>query len=120
VILVSTHQVRDMENMIDPIIILDDGRIIFQQPLEEAARRLSTGMEREEPRGDGVLYTEKTLGGWMVVRERAAGDGESGMDIETLFNAVTTNREKVQAIFAGSGQGRAGTAGATGAAKGAL
>ena len=53
-------------------IVLDDGRIIFQQPLEEAARRLSTGMEREQPVGDGVLYTEKTLGGWVVVRERTA------------------------------------------------
>ncbi len=105
VILISTHQVRDMENLIDPIIILDDGRIIFQQPLMEASRRLAAGMEREEPRDAGVLYAEKTLGGWVVVREKAGGE-ETNLDLETLFNAVTTNREKVQAIFSSTAAAR--------------
>lgn len=100
VILISTHQVRDMENLIDPIIILDDGRIIFQQPLQEASRKLTAGLEREEPRDGSALYAEKSLGGWVVVREKSGGE-ETNIDLETLFNAVTTNREKVQALFAG-------------------
>jgi ABC-2 type transport system ATP-binding protein len=98
VILISTHQVRDMENLIDPIIILDDGKIIFQQPLQEASRKLAAGMERDEPHDAGALYAEKTLGGWAVVRERTGGE-ETNIDLEVLFNAVTTNREKVQALF---------------------
>jgi ABC-2 type transport system ATP-binding protein len=98
IILISTHQVRDMENLIDPIIILDDGKIIFQQPLQEASRRLSAEIEREEPRDPGVLYSEKTLGGWVVVREKKGGE-EANIDLETLFNTVTTNRERVRALF---------------------
>jgi ABC-2 type transport system ATP-binding protein len=102
VILISTHQVRDMENIIDPIIILDEGRIIFQQPLQEAARRLSASLEREEPTDGTAIYSEKTLGGYVVVRENA-GQQETNVDLEVLFNAVTTNRERVQTIFAADG-----------------
>jgi ABC-2 type transport system ATP-binding protein len=102
VILISTHQVRDMENLIDPIIILDEGRIIFQQPLQEASRRLAASLEREEPRDGTAIYSEKTLGGYMVVRENA-GQQETNMDLEVLFNAVTTSRDRVQTIFAAQG-----------------
>jgi ABC-2 type transport system ATP-binding protein len=98
VILISTHQVRDMENLIDPIIILDNGSIVFKQPLQQAAARLRTGIEREEPVDGSALYSEKTLGGYVVVR-RNEGTEETSIDLETLFNAVTTNREKVQAVF---------------------
>jgi ABC-2 type transport system ATP-binding protein len=101
VILISTHQVRDMENLIDPIIILDQGRIVFQQPLMEAARRLSAQLERDEPGGPGVLYAEKTLGGWVVVRENAGGE-ETQLDLETLFNTVIAGGEKVRGIFEGA------------------
>jgi ABC-2 type transport system ATP-binding protein len=99
-ILISTHQVRDMENLIDPIIILDQGRIVFQQLLQEASRRLSTHLEREEPTGPGVLYAEKTLGGYVVVREKTGGE-ETQMDLETLFNAVIAGGEKVRGLFEG-------------------
>jgi ABC-2 type transport system ATP-binding protein len=105
VILISTHQVRDMENLIDPIIILDKGSIVFQQPLQEAAARLRTGIEREEPVDGTALYAEKTLGGYVVMR-RNEGTEETSIDLETLFNAVTTNREKVQAVFATSAAGK--------------
>jgi len=104
IILISTHQVRDMENLIDPIIILDEGAIIFQQPLQEAASRLTASVEREEPPAGSVLYAEKTLGGYVVVRESSGGT-EGNLDLETLFNAVTSNREKVKALFARDGKG---------------
>jgi ABC-2 type transport system ATP-binding protein len=103
IILISTHQVRDMENLIDPIIILDGGRIIFQQPIEQAAARLSTGIEREEPTDAGVLYAEKTLGGWVVVREKTGAE-ETNIDLETLFNAVTNGKDKIATLFAAAAQ----------------
>ncbi|MGA2378174.1 MAG: ABC transporter ATP-binding protein [Spirochaetia bacterium] len=98
VILVSTHQVRDMENLIDPIIILDEGRIIFQQPLREVGTRLRASIESAEPTDADALYAEKTLGGWAVLRENM-GQGETSMDLETLFNAVTAVGGRVRAIF---------------------
>jgi ABC-2 type transport system ATP-binding protein len=101
IILISTHQVRDMENLIDPIIILDEGKIIFQQPMYEVTRRLQVEMQIEQPSGDGVLYSEKTLGGYVVVRENRSGE-ETQPDLETLFNTVIGNRERIGGLFAQS------------------
>ncbi len=104
-VLISTHQVRDMENLIDPIIILDEGKVIFQESLEEAARRLSVTMEREQPGDAGVIFSDKTLGGYVVVRENTAG-AENRVDLETLFNTVIASRDRVQAIFGGGAAGK--------------
>jgi ABC-2 type transport system ATP-binding protein len=105
VILISTHQVRDMENLIDPIIILDEGKVIFQQPLQEASRRLSAQVERAEPTGEDVLYAEKTLGGYVVVRA-SVGSDEANIDLEVLFNAVVAGQDKVRAIFSSGKEAR--------------
>jgi ABC-2 type transport system ATP-binding protein len=98
VILISTHQVRDMENLIDPIIILDAGSVILQQPLREVGTRLRASVESTEPVEGGALYWEKTLGGWAVLRENASRE-ESNVDLETLFNAVTAEGSRVRAVF---------------------
>ncbi len=100
VILVSTHQVRDMENLIDPIIILDEGKIIFSQAMTAVGARLRAGIEPTEPADDRVLYAEKTLGGYAVLRENR-GEEETTVDLETLFNAVTAPASKVRALFEG-------------------
>ncbi|MBN1836361.1 MAG: ABC transporter ATP-binding protein [Spirochaetales bacterium] len=98
IILISTHQVRDMENLIDPIIILDEGSIIFNQPLFEVSRRLHMELEAGEPAPEEVLYADKTLGGYIVVRENTRGE-EARVDLETLFNTVIANRDRVAALF---------------------
>jgi ABC-2 type transport system ATP-binding protein len=98
IIVVSTHQVRDLENLIDPIIILDEGKIIFQQPMQEVTRRLEARMETGEPSGKDVIYADKTLGGWIAVRPRAGGE-ETNIDLETLFNTVVANRARVAELF---------------------
>jgi len=96
--IVSTHQVRDMENLIDPIIILDDGEIIFNYSVYEVSRCLSIQLQQESPDIDKVLYSEKTLGGYAVITKNTAGS-DSQIDLEILFNAVVNNREKISSIF---------------------
>ena len=96
-ILVSTHQVRDMENLIDPIIILDEGRIIFNQPLRVVGTRLRTVIESAEPADEGAVYVEKTPGGYAVLRKNDGGE-DTHIDLEMLFNAVTTGG-RARALF---------------------
>jgi ABC-2 type transport system ATP-binding protein len=105
IILVSTHQVRDMENLIDPIIILDQGRIIFTQPMAEVTRKLSVRLEPTEPQGDSILYSDRTIGGWVAVRENTGAE-ETGIDLETLFNTVIANPAKMAALFGAAAAAR--------------
>lgn len=94
-VLVSTHQVADVEQLLDNIVILDEQGVALSATTSEICRKLRFGVKRE---GDDVLYSEQTIAGDMVVA-RNVDDEESLLNIELLFNAVTANREVVSAIF---------------------
>ena len=96
--IISTHQVRDMENLIDPIIILDEGKIIFFQDYEQISKKLSIRKETEMPDIHKVIYYESSLGGYTIVKENTNGE-ETRMNLEILFNAVVGNKEKINEIF---------------------
>ncbi len=96
--IVSTHQVRDLEQLIDPVIILDNGKIIFQRHVHEVGQALSCQLRQDVPDEIEVLYSEKVLGGYTVVVENTTGE-EAGIDLETLFNAVVTNKVSINRIF---------------------
>ena len=96
--LISTHQVRDMENLIDPIIILDEGKIIFHQYIHDVSKHLTVQIQHDVPDDEKVLFSEKVLGGYAVINENIEGD-ESKLDLEILFNAVIGNRERIEKIF---------------------
>jgi ABC-2 type transport system ATP-binding protein len=96
--IISTHQVRDMENLIDPIIILDEGKIIFFQDYEQISKKLSISRQTEKPDSQTVIYYETSLGGYTVVKENTCME-ETRMNLEVLFNAIVGNKEKINKIF---------------------
>lgn len=96
--IISTHQVRDMEKLIDPIIILDSGNIIFQETMGEVMSKLSLKQYVEEPQGEGIVHWEKAMGRYITLEENTQ-DPESQIDLELLFSAVVGNREKMSRIF---------------------
>lgn len=98
-VIISTHQVRDIGNLIDPIVILDEGKIIFNQSVESISRKLSITLQKTEPPAKDVLYSEKTLGGYVVISENR-GAADSNPDMELLFNAVINNQQHLSEIFA--------------------
>ncbi|MBT3272351.1 MAG: ABC transporter ATP-binding protein [Spirochaetales bacterium] len=100
VFIISTHQVRDMENLIDPIIIVEDGRIIFNAGMADVSRKISVHMSQSPQEGSEVLYAEKVLGGYSVVTE-TGGEPETAVDLELLFNAVVDENRRVCNLFDG-------------------
>jgi len=98
-VIISTHQVRDIGNLIDPIVILDEGQIIFNQSVESISKKLTVTLEKKAPKEDEVLYAEKTLGGYVVINENR-GEPDSNLDMELLFNAVINNQQRMGELFA--------------------
>jgi ABC-2 type transport system ATP-binding protein len=98
IIIVSTHQVRDMENLIDTIIILENGTIIFNQNIHAITKRLVVQVEHDLSDAEHILYSSEVLGGHAVVRENIAGE-DSRIELETLFNAVIANRDEINRLF---------------------
>ncbi|MBN1413067.1 MAG: ABC transporter ATP-binding protein [Spirochaetales bacterium] len=102
IILISTHQVRDMQQLIDPVIILSDGKIIFQESVADINDKLRVRLVKEEPDPQSALFCEKVLGGFSVLSEsNGNGNGEGDIDLELLFNAVVTDNVKINAVFGG-------------------
>jgi len=95
-IVISTHQVRDLENLIDPIIILDTNDVLVNASVEEISSKLK--FEFRDTPDTEALYNEPTLGGYLTVNRNETGV-ESKVNIETLFNAVLINKKTIKQIF---------------------
>lgn len=95
-IVISTHQVRDLENVIDPIIILDRQDVLLNATLDEVSQKLF--FDYGNVLNPETLYSEQLPGGFIQVYQNLKGE-ESKVNIEALFNAVHKNKELVKALF---------------------
>lgn len=90
-ILISTHQVRDLENLIDPVIIIENGKIIFNHTIDEISKKLNFHkVGKGEPSPENIIYSEDVFGGSYIVTANTSSE-ESQVDFELLFNAVLSN-----------------------------
>ena len=96
VILISTHQVRDLENIIDPIVILDKQDVLLNATLEEISEKLYFDYSTEKI--ENALYSEMIPGGNIQVALNAEGK-ESKVNLEALFNTVHQHKELIKGIF---------------------
>ena len=95
-IVISTHQVRDLENIIDPVIILDRRDVLVNASVEEIAEKLY--FDYGNVLKEGALYSEQLPGGFIQVLPNVTGE-ESKVNIEALFNAVHRHKELIKNMF---------------------
>ena len=99
-IIVSTHQVHDVENLIDTIVLVDEGEIILNQSLHHIADKLQFTLADNREDILDCYYSEKTLNGYAVVCKNRS-NVESAVNLELLFNAVIANKQSIQRLFCG-------------------
>lgn len=90
VIIISTHQVRDLEELIDHVLILDGNQFLVNSSTEEITRRLSFSQLDDV---SGALYFEKSVHGTVGVTPNDGTSAQTGLDMELLFNAAVANRQ---------------------------
>ncbi len=96
IILISTHQVRDLASLIDNIVILENGKILFNRSIAEISSKVSFAQTNDLTDLD-ILYSEDILGGKSVIYIK--NSDETDIDIELLFNGVVFESEKFNNIF---------------------
>ena len=96
VIVISTHQVRDLENLIDPIIILERRNVLLNASIAEISEKLYFDYSNEK--NPDALYSEMMPGSNIQVLLNQSGE-ESKVNIEALFNTVHQNKELIKGIF---------------------
>ena len=95
-VIISTHQVKDVENLIDPIVILDHDEVLLNATFEEISSKLY--FEYGAEKSDDALYSEMMPGGYINVLPNKF-EMESKVNVEALFNAVRNNKKKIREIF---------------------
>ena len=98
IIVISTHQVRDLESLIDPIIILDNSEVLLNATTEEITEKLCFKTVLKVTEHDKVLYSEHSLRGFSIVTQNVDNE-HSKADLELLFNATLTSQLQIKQLF---------------------
>jgi ABC-2 type transport system ATP-binding protein len=86
--IISTHQVHDVESLLDHILILDHSQLLLNASVGDICDRYTFEYRSPGEMGDDVIYAEPSLQGNAVITKRGDGE-ETTMNLELLFNAVT-------------------------------
>lgn len=89
-IVISTHQVNDIDSLLDNIVILDSKGVALQAATADICRKLSFGAVDSAE----AIYTESSVIGRIGVAPNTSGE-DSRLNLELLFNAVTADRESI-------------------------
>ena len=88
-VIISTHQIRDLNQLIESVIIIENGQIIFNKDVFQLEEKLffTRSLQEEE---EGSMYSEMMPGGYVHVFPNTTGE-ISEVELEVLFNAVIKN-----------------------------
>lgn len=91
-IIISTHQVHDVEQLLDHILILDQRSMLLNASVQEITDKYTFEYRAPQEMDNTVLYAEPTLQGNAVIAKRKAGDAETQINLELLFNFKTQTK----------------------------
>lgn len=98
-VLISTHQVHDVEQILDHVIIADNREIILNTSIAEICSRLRFGYSSDPQRNAQALFGIQAPGG-MVIAERVKDPmDETEVNLECLFEMADKNRNLIKEIF---------------------
>ncbi|MBN2766166.1 MAG: ABC transporter ATP-binding protein [Paludibacteraceae bacterium] len=97
-LVISTHQVHDLDGLIDSISIMEQHKIVFHYTISEISDKLCFRMvDHIAPKTDCV-YSEDTLRGRIEICINEKHE-DTKVDIELLFNAVVSNQQQINSLF---------------------
>ena len=97
-IVISTHQVLDLEDIVDNVIILENHEIVFNQPTENIHKKLLFKTVENQELSSEIIYFEKTTDGFHHIIENKDAE-KSKIDLELLFNAVVSDHHRIKELF---------------------
>ncbi|MFJ1490013.1 ATP-binding cassette domain-containing protein [Capnocytophaga canis] len=96
--IISTHQAKDLENLIDRVIVLDNEKILFNQSVRTISEKLNFKISENKAELSKAFYAETNFFGNVMVLPNHENT-ENRVDLELLYKAVTTNSEQINQWF---------------------
>lgn len=97
-ILISTHQVRDIDRILDHIVIMDNSHVMLDASVAEICSRFAFVESDDRSLLSSAIYALPTLQGNLMMLPNE-GDADTPINLELLFGAVLENPERVAEMF---------------------
>lgn len=97
-VIISTHQVQDIEKLIEHVVILENNKVLLDASATDICRNLYfvNGASHIDP--EKALYVTPSFQGYNALLPNS-GEEESILNLEILFNGVLENPEKIKTLF---------------------
>lgn len=98
IIMISTHQVRDIDRILDHVIIMNEHSLLLNEPINAITDKLAFINTNDRTLIEGALIAQPGLGNAQIV---IANDGsyDTEVNLETLFELATTRRDVIDSLF---------------------
>lgn len=97
-IVISTHQVKDIENLLDRVVIVDNAKVLVDDSVSHITEKLAFVHINASKHFDNVVYSQPFMGGALAVVPNTLGQ-ETTINVEVLFNAALSETDKVMNIL---------------------
>ena len=98
IIVISTHQVRDIDRILDHVIIMDEHRLLLNESINAITDRLAFLATADKELIARALVAQPGIGGAQIVIEND-GSLDTEVNLESLFELATTRRDIINALF---------------------
>ena len=98
-VIISTHQVKDVDTLLDHITIIDSGRIMINSSIADIQQNLTFDERGIDESTDDAIFTQQSLRGNKVIC-RNTDNEDTPFDLELLFSAIVGGKaDTINAIL---------------------
>ena len=98
IFVISTHQVRDVSQILDHILIMDKSKVLIDRTVNEIQDKLKFLDTTDASLIEKAVYAATGLGGASIILPNDQGD-DSELNLELLFDFAVTDPERLNSIF---------------------
>ena len=97
-VIISTHQVRDIDSLLDHVLIMDGSKLLLNQSVSSICEKLYFAEQGMNEPTEEALYVQPSVQGNSVILPNEYGE-DSKLNLEVLFNAMLAERERMKQMF---------------------
>ncbi len=97
-IIISTHQTRDIDKLIDHVVIMDNSKILLDEPMGRISSRLKFQTTNDSTLIESAIYKQQSIEGTEVIVVND-DDSETEVNLESLFELSLSAPDTLAQIF---------------------
>ncbi len=98
-ILISTHQVRDIDRILDHVVITERSRVLLDRSTAEITERLRFVNSDSPALMQQALFAQPAVGGSALILPNDNPDQQTELNLESLFEYALNNPESLTSRF---------------------